>query len=144
MGETLYTIGTDQQQAWMKKTVFHLEDTVTLNREHILSMLQKLQHTMSRSHFIKSIRKFGISIILKRTGIKPDDIKDRLKRMYDEHLIMFVMNPNVGVYGWGLYYWVVKLKDGTDPKVKAEFAKWYQNKDDICTGYLAEGDFRFL
>ena len=37
---------------------------------------------------------------------------------------------------WGLYYWVVKLKDGTDPKVKAEFAKWYQNKDDICTGYL--------
>lgn len=64
--------------------------------------------------------------------------------MYDEHLIMFVMNPNVGVYGWGLYYWVVKLKDGTDPKVKAEFAKWYQNKDDICTGYLAEGDFDFF
>ncbi len=64
--------------------------------------------------------------------------------MYDEHLIMFVMNPNVGVYGWGLYYWVVKLKDSTDPKVKAEFAKWYQNKDDICTGYLAEGDFDFF
>ena len=37
----------------------------------------------------------------------------------DEHLIMFVMNPNVGVYGWGLYYWVVKLKEGTDPKVDA-------------------------
>ena len=48
------------------------------------------------------------------------------------------------VYGWGLYYWVVKLKDGTDPKVKAEFAKWYQNKDDICTGYLAEGDSDFF
>ena len=49
-----------------KKTVFHLEDTVTLNREHILLMLQKLQHTMSRSHFIKSIRKSGISIISRR------------------------------------------------------------------------------
>ena len=71
---------------------------------------------------------WNIDYIEKETGIKPDDIKDRLKRMYDEHLIMFVMNPNVGVYGWGLYYWVVKLKDGTDPKVKAEFAKWYQNK----------------
>ncbi len=56
---------------------------------------------MSRSHFIKSIRKFwNIDYIEKETGIKPDDIKDRLKRMYDEHLIMFVMNPNVGVYGW--------------------------------------------
>ena len=37
MGEALYTIGTDQQQAWMKKIVSHLEDMVTLNREHILS-----------------------------------------------------------------------------------------------------------
>lgn len=66
MGETLYTIGTDQQQAWMKKIVSHLEGMVTLNREHILSMLQKLQHTMLRSHFIKSIRKSGISIISRR------------------------------------------------------------------------------
>lgn len=66
MGETLYTIGTDQQQAWMKKNCFPPRDMVTLNREHILSMLQKLQHTMSRSHFIKSIRKSGISIISRR------------------------------------------------------------------------------
>ena len=67
MGETLYTIGTDQQQdVDEKKVVSHLEDMVTLNREHILLMLQKLQHTMLRSHFIKSIRKSGISIILRR------------------------------------------------------------------------------
>lgn len=66
MGETLYTIGTDQQQAWRKKTVFHLEGTVTLNREHILSMLQKLQHNNVAKSFYKSIRKSGISIILKK------------------------------------------------------------------------------
>ena len=66
MGETLYTIGTDQQKKKKKKIVSHLEDMVTLNREHILSMLQKLQHTMLRSHFIKSIRKSGISIISRR------------------------------------------------------------------------------
>ena len=65
MGETLYTIGTDQQQAWMKKNCFPPRGYGTVHREHI-SMLQKLQHTMSRSHFIKSIRKFGISIILKK------------------------------------------------------------------------------
>lgn len=29
---------------------------------------------------------------------------------------MFVMNPAVAVYGWGLYSWVVKLKDGTSQK----------------------------
>nr|WP_278417283.1 hypothetical protein [Mediterraneibacter faecis] len=44
----------------------------------------------------------------------------------------------------GLYYWVVKLKDGTDPKVKAEFANGIRIKMIFVTGYLAEGDFRFL
>ena len=58
---------------------------------------------------------------------------------------MFVIESKCWVFTvWGLYYWVVKLKDGTDPKVKAEFARMvYQNKDDICTGYHEER-FRFL
>ena len=64
-------------------------------------MPQRLQHTMLRSHFELYPEVWNIDYIEKETGIKPEDIKDRLKRMYDEHLIMFVMNPNVGVYALG-------------------------------------------
>ena len=64
--------------------------------------------------------------------------------MYDEHIIMFVMNPAVAVYGWGLYYWVVKLKDDASPEVKKKLSEWFQNKDDICTGYETEGDFDYF
>ncbi len=66
MGETLYTIGTDQQQAWMKKNCFPPRGYGYSEPGTYSLMLQKLQHTMSRSHFIKSIRKSGISIILKK------------------------------------------------------------------------------
>ena len=145
MGETLYTIGTDQQQAWMKKNCFPPRGYgYSEPGTYSLDATEVAAYNVAKSFYQVYPEVWNIDYIEKETGIKPDDIKDRLKRMYDEHLIMFVMNPNVGVYGWGLYYWVVKLKDGTDPKVKAEFAKWYQNKDDICTGYLAEGDFDFF
>ena len=145
MGETLYTIGTDQQQAWMKKNCFPPRGYgYSEPGTYSLDATEVAAYNVAKSFYQVYPEVWNIDYIEKDTGIKPDDIKDRLKRMYDEHLIMFVMNPNVGVYGWGLYYWVVKLKDGTDPKVKAEFAKWYQNKDDICTGYLAEGDFDFF
>ncbi|MCD6112493.1 MAG: hypothetical protein J7J86_04395 [Bacteroidales bacterium] len=67
-----------------------------------------------------------------------------MKRMYNEHLIMYVMNPATQVYGYGLYYWFVKLKEGTSETEKAELAQWFQNKDDICTGYKCkDGDFDF-
>ena len=145
MGETLYTIGTDQQQAWMKKNCFPPRGYgYSEPGTYSLDATEVAAYNVAKSFYQVYPEVWNIDYITKETGIKPDDIKDRLKRMYDEHLIMFVMNSNVGVYGWGLYFWVVKLKDGTDPKVKAEFAKWYQNKDDICTGYLAEGDFDFF
>ena len=83
-------------------------------------------------------------MIQEKTDLAAEEITKRLKRMYDEHLIMFVMNPAVAVYGWGLYYWVVKLKDGTDPKVKQQLSEWFQNKDDICTGYETSGDFDYF
>lgn len=87
---------------------------------------------------------FNIDYLSKATGLTKKDIIKRMHRLYDEHLIMFVMNPATQVYGWGLYYWFVKLKEGTSKEAKSELSEWYQNKDDICTGYETKGDFDFF
>ncbi len=145
MSDMHYTLGTDQQQAWMQKNCFpprgfgYTEPgTVGLDAAEVAA------YNVAKSFYQIYPDVWNIDYLAEKTGADKEDIKKRLKRMYDERLIMFVMNPNVSVYGWGLYYWIVKLKDGTDPAVKAEFADWYQNKDDICTGYLTEGDFDFF
>ena len=101
-------------------------------------------YNVAKSFYQNYPEVFNIAMIREKTHLADEDIKARIKRMYDEHLIMFVMNPAVAVYGWGLYYWVVKLKDGTDPKVKQQLSEWFQNKDDICTGYETNGDFDYF
>jgi hypothetical protein len=145
MSDKHYTLGTDQQFQWRQKNCFgpggygYFEPGIFAT-----DAAECAAYNVVKSFYQNYPDVWNLDYVAKKTGLKKDDIAKRLKRMYDEHLIMFVMNPNVGVYGWGLYYWVVKLKEGTDPKVKEEFIKWYQNKDDICTGYLTEGDFDFF
>lgn len=145
MIEKKYMLGTDQQQRWMHKNCFPPRGYGFLEPGTFgLDATEVAAYNVVKSFYQVYPDVWNLDYIAKKTGGKKDDIKKRLKRMYDEHLIMFVMNPNVSVYGWGLYYWVVKLKDGTDSATKDEFAKWYQNKDDICTGYMTEGDFDFF
>ena len=145
MSEKHYTLGTDQGLAWKQNNCFppggygYYEPGIIAT-----DAAECAAYNVAKSFYQIYPEVWNIDYVAKKTGLKKDDIAKRLARMYDEHLIMFVMNPNVGVYGWGLYYWVVKLKEGTDPKVKEEFIKWYQNKDDICSGYLTEGDFDFF
>ena len=145
MSEKHYTLGSDQQFQWRQKNCFapggygYFEPGIFPT-----DAAECAAYNVVKSFYQIYPDVWNLDYVAKKTGLKKDDIAKRLQRMYDEHLIMFVMNPNVGVYGWGLYYWVVKLKEGTDPKVKEEFIKWYQNKDDICTGYLTEGDFDFF
>ena len=143
--EKHYTLGTDQQMAWKQINAFPpLGYGFAEPGTYGLDATEVAAYNVAKSFYQNYPEVWNIDYIAKETKLKKDDIKKRLKRMYDERLIMFVMNPNVGVYGWGLYYWIVKLKEGTDPAVKAEFSKWYQNKDDICTGYETEGDFDYF
>ena len=143
--EKHYTLGTDQQMAWKQINAFPpLGYGFAEPGTYGLDATEVAAYNVAKSFYQNYPEVWNIDYIAKETKREKDDIKKRLKRMYDERLIMFVMNPNVGVYGWGLYYWVVKLKEGTDPAVKAEFSKWYQNKDDICTGYETEGDFDYF
>ena len=80
----------------------------------------------------------------KETGIPKKELDERIQRMYREHLLMFVMNPATQVYGWGLYYWLVKLKEGTPNSVKQELSEWFQDKDPICSGCeTTGGDFDY-
>ena len=140
-----YLLGSDEQQAWMKDYFFAPRGIGFLEPGTVaLDSAELSAYNVAKSFYQNYPEVFNVAYISKKTGISPDEIKKRIKRMYDEHLIMFVMNPAVAVYGWGLYWWEVKLKDGTSPEFKKKLSTWFQNKDDICTGYETEGEFDFF
>ena len=122
MSDMHYTLGSDQSLAWKQINCFppggygYAEPGI-----YATDAAECAAYNVVKSFYQIYPEVWNIDYVAKETGLKEEDIAKRLRRLYDEHLIMFVMNPNVGVYGWGLYYWVVKLKEGTDPKVKEEF-----------------------
>ena len=119
MSDMHYTLGSDQSLAWKQINCFppggygYAEPGI-----YATDAAECAAYNVVKSFYQIYPEVWNIDYVAKETGLKEEDIAKRLRRLYDEHLIMFVMNPNVGVYGWGLYYWVVKLKEGTDPKVK--------------------------
>ncbi|MFR3895358.1 MAG: AsnC family transcriptional regulator, partial [Merdibacter sp.] len=145
MAEKQYLLGSDEQQAWMRDYFFAPRGIGFTEPGTVgLDSAEFSAYNVAKSFYQNYPEVFNIAMIQEKTDLAAEEITKRLKRMYDEHLIMFVMNPAVAVYGWGLYYWVVKLKDGTDPKVKQQLSEWFQNKDDICTGYETSGDFDYF
>ena len=82
--------------------------------------------------------------VAKKTGMEKEEIKKRIYRMYHEHLLMFVTNSVVSVCGFGLYYWIVKMKEDASPEIKEKLSEWFQNNDNVCTGYETSGDFDFF
>lgn len=145
MSDKHYTLGSDQHQAWMRDYFFAPRGIGFAEPGTVgLDSAEFSAYNVAKSFYQNYPEVFNLTYISGQTGLAPEEIKKRLKRMYDEHLIMFVMNPAVAVYGWGLYYWVVKLKEGTSPAVKQQLSEWFQNKDDICTGYETAGDFDYF
>ncbi|PIE18771.1 MAG: AsnC family transcriptional regulator [Proteobacteria bacterium] len=140
-----YSLGGKNQLKWKDKYFFgpkgngYLEPGVVGLDDATMSA-----YNVAKSSYQIHPEVFNLPYLSKATGLTPDDIRKRMLRMYDEHYIMYVMNPATQVYGWGLYYWFVKLKEGTAPEDKARLSEWFQNKDDICTGYeCTGGDFDF-
>ncbi len=145
MAEKHYLLGSDQQQAWMRDYFFPPRGIGFTEPGTVgLDSAEFSAYNVAKSFYQNYPEVFNLAYISEKTGLQPEDIKKRLHRMYHEHLIMFVMNPAVAVYGWGLYYWVVKLKEGTPSSVKQQLAEWFQSKDDICTGYETAGEFDFF
>lgn len=145
MSEKHYTLGSDQHQAWMKE-YFFAPRGIGFVEPGIVKQdsAESSAYNVAKSFYQIYPEVFNLAYVSEKTGAPAEEIKKRLKRMYDERIIMFVKNSAVSVCGWGLYYWVVKLKDGTDPAIKQRLSAWFQNKDDICTGYETAGDFDYF
>ncbi|WZL72321.1 AsnC family transcriptional regulator [Clostridiaceae bacterium 35-E11] len=139
-----YLLGTDSQLKWKQRYFFDPRGVGFLEPGVIpLDDAKMSAYNIAKSAYQIHPEVFNMEYLAKATGLDKKDIIKRMHRLYDEHLIMFVMNPATQVYGWGLYYWFVKLREGTSKEAKKKLSDWYQSKDDICTGYEMEGDFDF-
>ena len=145
MAEKHYTLGTEQQQEWMQDYFFPPRGIGFLEPGIVgLDSNEFSAYNVAKSFYQNYPEVFNLEYISKETGLSKEDIKKRISRMYKDKVIMLVMNPAVAVYGWGLYYWVVKLKDGIPKEVKQKLSEWFQNKDDICSGYETHGEFDYF
>ncbi|WP_252243602.1 MULTISPECIES: AsnC family transcriptional regulator [unclassified Clostridium] len=145
MSDKNYELGTEERQGWMDNYFFRPRGIgFTENGTVPLDSAEMSAYNIAKSCYQIYPEVFNLNYISEVTKVEKEEIKKRIRRMYDEHLIMFVMNPATQVYGWGLYYWVVKLKEGTTKEQKAILSKWFQDKDDICTGYETDGEFDFF
>ncbi len=145
MEDKKYLLGTSEQQEWMCNYFFvprgiGFTEPGTVATDSV----EFSAYNIAKSFYQNYPEVFNLDYIASKIKVDKAEIRTRLKRLYDERLIMLVYNPAVAVYGWGLYYWVVKLKDNTPAELKQELSNWFQNKDDICTGYETEGDFDFF
>ena len=142
-----YKVGTDQQQLYFKdyniapKGCAFLEPGV-----YAKDAKEFVAFNIAKSFYQVYPEVFNLPYIANKVGLKEDEIKRRIKRMYDERLFMLVSNSYVGIMGFGLYYWVVKLKDDTTKEEREALTKWMQDNDQICTGYMMEegGDFDYF
>ena len=142
-----YMIGSDEQQAylndynWNVKGYSFFEPGVVSTDHKFYSAFN-----VAKSFYQIYPEVFNLPYIAADVGLKQEDVKARLKKMYDNRQIMLVKNSCVGVLGFGLYYWIVKLKEGLGEEQRQEFVDWMQNNDQICTGYAmdAGGDFDFF
>ncbi|NFA42199.1 AsnC family transcriptional regulator [Clostridium botulinum] len=145
MSDKNYELGTEERQGWMDNYFFRPRGIgFTENGTVPLDSAEMSAYNIAKSCYQIYPEVFNLNYISEVTKVEKEEIKKRIRRMYDEHLIMFVMNPATQVYGWGLYYWIVKLKEGTTKEQKAVLSKWFQDKDDICTGYETDGEFDFF
>ena len=145
MGEKKYLLGTEEQQEWMKEYFFAPRGIGFTEPGTVATDSAEFSaYNVAKSFYQNYPEVFNLDYIASKVKVDREEVRKRLKRLYDERIIMLVYNPAVAVYGWGLYYWVVKLKKDTPKEIKQQLSEWFQNKDDICTGYQTEGDFDFF
>ncbi len=145
--EKHYKIGTDQQQAYLRdyniapKGYGFLEPgLVAKDSKNFASF------NIAKSFYQVYPEVFNLTYISEKVGLSKEEISKRIKRMYDERLFMLVSNSYVGIMGFGLYYWIVKLKEDTTKEEREELTKRFQENDQVCTGYMMEegGEFDYF
>ena len=140
-----YLLGTDEQLAWRNEGFFPPRGIGFMEPGIVpLDDAKMSAYNVAKSSYQIYPDVFNVQYIADRLNIPKEEVTKRLARMYEERLIMYVQNPATQVCGWGLYYWVVKLKASATQEQRDKLSGWYQEKDDICTGYAGEGDFDFF
>ncbi len=145
--EKLYKIGTPEQQEYLKKYNYNPKGLAFLEPGVIASDAKEfVAFNIAKSFYQVYPEVFDLEYVSKKTGLSKEDVKIRIKKMYEDKHIMLVKNSCVNIMGFGLYYWVVKLKKDTTKEERAELTDWFQNNDQICTGYMMEegGDFDYF
>ena len=143
----LYKIGTPEQQEYLRDYNFNPKGLAFSEPGVIGSDAKEfVAFNIAKSFYQVYPEVFNLPYVEKVTGIQAAEAKKRIKRLYDEKKIMLVKNSAVSIMGFGLYYWVVKLKDGISKKRRQELTDWFQSNDQICTGYMMEegGDFDYF
>lgn len=142
--EPTYMLGTPEQQKWMQKYPF-MPRGIGFSEPGIVALDDPSlnAYNIAKSTYQIYPEVFNLDPVAKALGLSKKDIIKRLQRMYDERLLMYVGTSNIQICGYGLYYWLVKLKEGTPNETKEKLAQWFQQKDDICSGYECRGDFDF-
>ena len=107
MSNNHYTLGSDQHQAWMRE-YWYAPRGIGFTEPGIVSTdsAEFSAYNVAKSFYQNYPEVFNLKYISDKVGIPAAEVGERIKRMYDQHAIMFVYNPAVAVYGWGLYYWV--------------------------------------
>ena len=98
MAEKQYLLGSDEQQAWMRDYFFAPRGIGFTEPGTVgLDSAEFSAYNVAKSFYQNYPEVFNIAMIQEKTDLAAEEITKRLKRMYDEHLIMFVMNPAVAV-----------------------------------------------
>lgn len=142
-----YLIGTDEQQAYMddynipSRGYGFFEPGVVATDAKEFSAFN-----VAKSFYQVYPEVFNLKYISSVTKLSEEEIKKRIDAMYHNQQIMLVFNPAVEIMGYGLYYWVVKMKENTPKEEKDALYREFQNNDQICTGYYMDGggDFDFF
>ncbi len=140
-----YLLNTEEKQEWMRDYFFAPRGMAFLEPGIVGPDDPRVAaFNVAKSFYQTRPDVFNLKLVAEKTGMSEEEIKNRLQRMYDDRIFMLVKNSSVAVYGFGLWYWVVKMKDGCPPEEKQKLTDWIQNNNEICTGYACDGgDFDF-
>lgn len=82
--------------------------------------------------------------VAKDLNLGIEEVNKRIKRMYDDHIMLVPTDAALQTVGFGLFYMVVKLKKGTSAERKQEISDMIRDNDYACTSYETEGDYDFF
>ena len=139
-----YRIGTPEAQEYMRQYRNAPKGLSSFEPGVIASDAKEVvAFNIAKSFYQVHPEAFNLRLVEEKTGIKPEEARKRLLRMYQEKRFMLVKNSAVNVSGFALYYWAVKLREDTAPEERKDLMEWFQENDQICTGYMMEegGDF---